>query len=135
MRDKIDGILKAFGNYIRGHNDFDIVYSEKLGYVSLQMQHLSGRAPEVLNIPEVLKTPEALLDVLFNEIINDVVFSPDNPRQEHDDPTLSEYEKAESCRRIAEILETMGDEDKTRYLAFMSTYVKEYPRNGEYSAG
>lgn len=68
MRDKIDGILKAFGNYIRGHDDFDIVYSEKLGYVSLQMQHLSGRAPEVLNIPKVLNTPKALLDVLFNEI-------------------------------------------------------------------
>ena len=64
------------------------------------------------------------MDVLFNEIINDVVFSPDNPQKEHDDPTLSEYEKAESCRRIAEILETMGDEDKTRFNVIPFLYIE-----------
>ena len=81
-------------------------------------------------MPVVMDTPETLLDALFNEVINDVVFSPDNPKQEHDDPTLTEYEETESRRRIMAILEKMQGEDKARYLDFLDTYIKEYPDNG-----
>ena len=124
MKDKLDAILKAFEDYIRVHDCFDIVYSEKIGYVKLQVPHPDNEVPVVMN------TPEALLDALFNEIINDVVFSPDNPQQEHDDQTLTEYEEAESRRRIMAILETMQGDDKARYLDFLDTYIKEYPENG-----
>ena len=119
----LDNILKAFAGYIREQDTFDIVYSEKIGYVGLQVHHPSDGVPEVLN------TPETLLDALFSEIITDVIFSPDNPQQKHDDPALTEYERTESCRRITAILETMGDEDKARYLDFLDTYIKEYPHN------
>ena len=98
MKDKLDTILKAFDDYIREHDFFDIVYSEKIGYVKLQVPHPDNEVPAVMN------TPETLLDALFNEIINDVVFSPDNPQQEHSDPALTEYEEAESRRRITAIL-------------------------------
>ena len=124
MKDKIEAILKAFGDYIRAHDEFDIVYSEKIGYVKLQVPHPDNE------VPVVMDTPETLLDALFNEVINDVVFSPDNPKQEHDDPTLTEYEETESRRRIMAILEKMQGEDKARYLDFLDTYIKEYPDNG-----
>ena len=120
MKDKLEAILNAFGDYIKAHDCFDIVYSEKIGYVKLQVPHPDNEVPVVMN------TPEALLDALFNEIINDVVFSPDNPQQEHDDQTLTEYEEAESRRRIMAILETMQGDDKARYLDFLDTYIKEY---------
>ena len=109
MKDKLDAILDAFGDYIRAHDSFDIVYSEKIGYVKFQVPHPDNE------VPAVMDTPETLLDALFNEIINDVVFSPDNPQKEHSDPTLTEYEEAESRRRIVTILETMQGGDKARY--------------------
>ena len=129
MKDKLDAILKAFDDYIREHDFFDIVYSEKIGYVKLQVPHPDNE------VPAVMDTPETLLDALFNEIINDVVFSPDNPQQEHSDPTLTEYEETESRRRITAILKTMEDGDKARYLDFLDTYIKEYPENGTQSGG
>ena len=82
-----------------------------------------------------MDTPETLLDALFNEVINDVIFSPDNPQQEHNNPALTEYEEAESRRRITAILKTMEGEDKARYLDFLDTYIKEYPENAEQSGG
>ena len=123
MKDKLDAILKVFDDYIREHDFFDIVYSEKIGYVKLQVPHPDNE------VPAVMDTPETLLDALFNEIINDVVFSPDNPQQEHNNPALTEYEEAESRRRITAILKTMEGKDKARYLDFMDTYIKEYPEN------
>lgn len=129
MKDKLNLILRAFGEYIRGRDDFDIVYSEKIGYIGIQMSCPGDGEPEVLNMPEILNTPEAMLDVLFNEIINDVMFSPDNPRQEHYGSTLTEYEETESRRRITAILETIEGEDKNRYLAFLDRYIREFPSN------
>lgn len=118
MKGKLDAILKAFGDYIREHNSFDIVYSEKIGHVKLQ-----APCPDK-EVPEVMDTPETLLGALFLEVINDMVFSPGNPR--HENPALTEYEKTESRRRITAILETMEDEDKARYFDFLDTYIKEF---------
>ena len=129
MKDKLDVILKSFGDYIRAHDCFDIVYSKKIGYVKLQVPHPDNE------VPAIMDTPETLLDALFNEIINDVVFSPDNPQQEHSNPTLTEYEETESRRRIMAILETMEDGDKARYLDFLDTYIREYPESGARSGG
>lgn len=117
----LDNILKAFGAYIREHDSFDIVYSEKIGYVKLQAPHPDKE------VVEVMDTPETLLGALFLEVINDVAFSPDNPR--HDDPALTEHEEMESRRRIKAILETMEDGDKARCLDFLDKYIKEYQEN------
>ena len=113
MNDKLEAILKAFADYIRDNDSFDIVYSEKIGYVKLQVPHPDNEVVEVLN------TPEALLDALFLEIINDVVFSPDNPR--HDGLAMTEHEETESRRCITAILETMEDGDKACCLDFLDT--------------
>ena len=113
MNDKLEAILKAFADYIRDNDSFDIVYSEKIGYVKLQVPHPDKE------VPEVMATPEILLDALFLEIVNEVVFSPDNPW--HDGLTMTEYEETESRRRITAILETMEDGDKACCLDFLDT--------------
>ena len=61
MKDKLDAILKVFDDYIREHDFFDIVYSEKIGYVKLQVPHPDNE------VPAIMDTPETLLDALFNE--------------------------------------------------------------------
>lgn len=114
---KLDNILAAFDNYIRTHSYFDIVYSGKIGYVQIQLEE------EELT---VIRSVQKLLDVLFNEIINDVRF--DGGAGEHDSSALSEDDAEEARRRITEILAAMGP-DGDDYLEFLEEYLEEYPDN------
>lgn len=116
----LNKIFDAFKEYIQGHQEFDIVYSEKIGYVRLQVSSPHDE------IAETIRTPENLLDTLFTEIINEVVYSSENSTHAHMDSAMTEQEKAESCRRITSILETMEEPYKTRYLAFLENYMEEY---------
>ena len=119
VRKKLDMILKAFEDYIDGQDYFDIVYSKKIGYVMILAQNPGEAGAEALD------TPEKMLDVLFNEIINDVIASPENTTHIPDSNTLTEYEKTESRRRIAAILETIED-GRENYLNFLDSYLKDY---------
>ena len=119
VRKKLDMILKAFEDYIDGQDYFDIVYSKKIGYVMILAQNPGEAGAEALD------TPEKMLDVLFNEIINDVIASPENTTHIPDSNTLTEYETTESRRRIAAILETMAD-GRDDYLKFLDSYLKDY---------
>ena len=123
-KQKLDAILKAFGDYIREQDFFDIVYSEKVGYVRILARNLADECPEWMD------TPERLLGSLFNDIINDAIFSPDNSKQEHEHLTLTEYEETECRRRITAILKTMEGEDAAHYLDFLDTYIKAYQEDG-----
>ena len=123
-KQKLDAILKAFGDYIREQDFFDIVYSEKVGYICILARNLADECPEWMD------TPERLLGSLFNDIINDAIFSPDNSKQEHEHLTLTEYEETESRRRITAMLKTMEGEDAAHYLDFLDTYIKAYQEDG-----
>jgi len=63
---QLDAILKAFESYIDGQDHFDIVYSKKIGYVWLLAEDPEAEAVRQLN------TPEAMLAVLFQGIIDEV---------------------------------------------------------------
>lgn len=119
VRRKLDSILKAFGDYIDSQDYFDIVYSKKIGYVMILAQNPGEAGAEALD------TPERMLDVLFNEIINDVINSPENKTHIADSNQLTEWEENESRRRIAAILEAMED-DRDDYLKFLDSYLREY---------
>ena len=122
VKEKLDTILKAFEGYIDGQDYFDIVYSKKIGYVMILAQNPGEAGAEALD------TPEKMLDVLFNEIINDMIASPENTTHIPDSNTLTEYEKTESRRRIAAILETMED-SRDDYLKFLDSYLKDYQKS------
>ena len=115
---KFDKIFKAFEGYIQEQNYFDIVYSNKIGYLRI-----------LVNSPEegaiVLKNPEQMMEYLCGDIISDVIYSPDNPRPSHNDLILTDYEEMESRRRLTLIFDTM-EGDKDYYLDFMEHYIKEY---------
>ena len=120
VKEKLDMILKAFEGYIDSQDYFDIVYSKKIGYVMILAQNPGEAGAEALD------TPEKMLDVLFNEIINDVIASPENTTHIPDSNTLTEYEKTESRRQIAAILERMED-GRDDYLNFLDSDLKDYP--------
>ena len=115
----LDNIFNAFARYIREQNEFDIVYSEKVGYVWFLVQDPSSAGAEVLD------TPAAMLDTLFDAIVNEVILSPDNPRYIPDAPTLTAYEETESRRRITAILDTM-EEDRDTCLCYLNVYLGTY---------
>ena len=118
-RQKLDAILKAFENYIDSQDYFDIVYSKKAGYL-----YFVVKAPEEAG-PELLDTPEKMLDVLFNEVINDVINSPENKSHIPDARTLTDWEEAESRRQLTAILEQIED-GGAAYLKFLDRYLKDY---------
>ena len=95
---KLDEILKAFGNYIREQDYFDIVSSEKIGYVIILAKHPGDAGAEQLD------TPEKMLDVLFNEIILDVTNATEGKGCDADSSAPLAHEEAESRRRITAIV-------------------------------
>lgn len=119
---KLDEILKAFGNYIREQDYFDIVYSEKIGYVIILAKHPGDAGAEQLD------TPEKMLDVLFNEIILDVTNASEGKGCDADSSAPLAHEEAESRRRITAILETIID-GKEDYLRYLDDYLKEYQKS------
>ena len=122
VRKKLDAILKAFSDYIDGQDYFDIVYSKKIGYVWIVVDPPGGAGPERLD------TPEKMLDVLFNEVINDVINSPENTTHIPDTCTLTEWEETESRRQLTAILERIED-GGTEYLNYLDTYINEYQKH------
>ena len=115
---KLDAILKAFKNYIDGQDYFDIVYSKKIGYVWIVVDN-----PEAAGA-EQLDTPEAMLDNLFNDIINDVV-APRESTSLTENHALTKSEEMECRRRITAILETIED-GADEYLVYLDSYLKDY---------
>lgn len=126
MKNELETILKAFADYIREQDYFDIVYSEKIGYVRI-LVHNPGDAGA-----EVMDTPETLLDALFNDIIGDVINAPGNRDPRADSPALNTYEETECRHRIAAILETI-EGDSSEYLDYLDDYLKTY--QDEYKGG
>ena len=118
VKKELDAILKAFENYIDGQNYFDIVYSKKIGYVWIVVDEPGAAGAEQLD------TPEALLDNLFNDIINDVI-APRSTTHLDEVHTLTESEEAECRRRITAILERI-EGGANEYLDYLDSYIKDY---------
>ena len=73
---------------------------------------------------ERLDTPEAMLDNLFNDIINDVV-APRESTHLNEAHTLTESEEAESRRRITAILEQI-EGGGAKYLEYLDEFIRDY---------
>lgn len=119
VRKELDSILKAFEKYIDSQSYFDILYSKKVGYLWIVVDPPGGAGTEQLD------TPEDMLDLLFNEMINDVINSPENKTHIPESRTLTEWEEAESRRRITAILEQIEDVG-IEYLEYLDEYLQSY---------
>ena len=120
VRKELDAILKAFEDYIDGQDYFDIVYSKKIGYVWIVADEPGAAGAEQLD------TPEAMLDNLFNDMINDVV-APRSTTHLNEAHTMTENEEAECRRRITAILEQIED-GESKYLEYLNEYIQDYQK-------
>ena len=118
VRKKLDAILKAFENYIDEQNYFDIVYSKKIGYIWIVVDQPGAAGAEQLD------TPEAMLNLLFNDVINDVV-APRESTSLTEAHALTESEETGCRRRITAILRTIED-GVDEYLDYLDGYLKDY---------
>lgn len=118
VRKKLESILKAFEKYIDSQSYFDIVYSKKIGYVWIVVDNPGAAGAEQLD------TPEAMLDNLFNDIINDVV-APRESTHLHETHALTESEEAKCRRRITAILEQI-EGGGAEYLEYLDEYIQDY---------
>lgn len=120
-KQKLDNILSAFHDYIQTHTYFDILYSDKIGYVRMKVEDPDDGEGLI-----VIRSAVKMLDVLFNEIINDVRFA--DQGKQHFSEKLTEEEAGEARRRITAILKPMGAEGED-YLHFLDFYLAGYPYN------
>lgn len=117
-RKKLDDILKAFEGYIDNQNYFDVVFSKKAGYLWIAVDDPRAQAPEQIN------EPGDLLDLLFNDIINDVV-APRQSTSLTEGRSLTEQETAEVHSRVSTILETI-DDSADEYLDYLNSFIQDY---------
>ena len=118
-RKKLESILKAFEKYIDSQDYFDILYSKKVGYLWVVVNPPGGAGAEQLD------TPKRMLDVIFNEVINDVINSPENRSHIPEARTLTGWEEAESRRQLTAILEQI--ESRTdEYLEYLDEFLQDY---------
>ena len=115
---ELDSILRAFEGYIDGQKFFDVVYSKKAGYLWIAVDDPRAQAPEQIT------EPEDLLNLLFNDIVNDVVA----PRQSTSltEPSgLTEQEQAEVRSKAAAILRVIP-EGANEYLDYLDSFIQDY---------
>ena len=118
-RKKLESILKAFEKYIDSQDYFDILYSKKVGYLWVVVNPPGGAGAEQLD------TPKRMLDVIFNEVINDVINSPENRSHILEARTLTGWEEAESRRQLTAILEQI-EGGGAEYLEYLDEYIQDY---------
>ena len=118
-RKKLESILKAFEKYIDSQDYFDILYSKKVGYLWVVVNPPGGAGAEQLD------TPKRMLDVIFNEVINDVINSPENRSHIPAARTLTGWEEAESRRQLTAILEQI-EGGGAEYLEYLDEYIQGY---------
>lgn len=114
----LDAIFDAFKSFVQKQNYFNIFYSPKVGYLRILVD-----SPEEGAI--VLDTPEVMLEYLCSDLICDIVYSLDNPKRSENDLFLTEYEKMESCRRLTEIFQVFGVDERCR-ANLANQYIKKY---------
>lgn len=118
---QLDRILSVFQEYIRAHWFFDIIYSEKVGFIRIKVEDPDDGEGLI-----VIRSAAQMMDVLINEVINDVRF--EDRETKHYFLKLSEAETEEVRRRVTKILGAMGP-DAEEYLLFLDRYMIDYPHN------
>ena len=116
-KSRMDYLLNTFGDYVSDNKEFDLAYSEKLGYLALVINPKSGIIEDIAP----LKDFDALLEELFLQIGNDVLAL--KMGGYHDDIELFPEEIVEVRRRAESILNNMS-QDREYCLAKLDHYLE-----------
>jgi len=115
---RIESIRKGFGNYIKKHSYFDILYSEKVGYVFL----IVDPEADAQYIP--IKSAREFIFFLYEQITNDVLLEKDAAF--YGDFVLTEEKREECFCRIGDIVQNM-EEEGTNCAELAEEFFAIYP--------
>ena len=99
---EMDRIAEAFSGYIHRHPSLDLLWSEKVGYVLLTVNHKKQCAEE----EHSFRTAETLAYRMFGEIVTDVALETGG---EHWHDELDEEETEEVWKRWTPFLEMLPE--------------------------
>ena len=71
VKEGIERVVSVFSDYIKTTPYFDIVWSDKVGYIYISIENCRGTVGDMDCI--VLDEPEELLDKLLNEMAVDIM--------------------------------------------------------------
>lgn len=71
VKEAIERVMRVFSDYIKTTPYFDIVWSDKVGYIYISIENCRGTVGDMDCI--VLDEPEELLDKLLNEMAVDIM--------------------------------------------------------------
>lgn len=113
VKEGIERVMSVFSDYIKTTPYFDIVWSDKVGYIYISIENCRGTVGDMDCI--VLDEPEELLDKLLNEMAVDIM--------EEGGHTLSPVEasaleRAEVERRLNAYLEQLPEYQGRLKLVF-----------------
>ena len=114
-KSRMDYLLATFGDYIRGNKRFDVVSSDKLGYIVMNIDK------DEVQVLLQIKDYDTLLNNMFNQISDDVLAL--KLVGYHDDIELFPEEIIEVRRRVEPILNTMS-QDREYCLAALDYYLE-----------
>lgn len=122
-RQRMDRIYQAFQSYIRSQDYFDMVYSEKVGYVEI----LVSDPTDLVAVR--FETADALLHELVERVIGNVVFASDNVERltGTDALKLSRREELKVRRCLMKILEPL-EKGQNHYLQLMDQHIKRHQK-------
>ena len=112
----LDKIYAAFRDFVDRSEEFDVVRSDKTGYLYCLTDDLSDWG-------HVLDTPEKMLSYLAAELVSEVAFS--HPALDRAGNALTDEEKATCRLRLSAILDQMSG-DTAAYRQFLWKYLEEY---------
>lgn len=114
-KNRIDGLRETFADYISNNKNFEVVYSEKFGYLSM---YIYKGKPEGF---KVLESFDAFLEEIFFNISGDVRAL--NMVGYHDDIDLFPEEIVVTRSRAEDILKTMT-QDREYCLKRLDYYLE-----------
>lgn len=112
VKEGIERVMSVFSDYIKTTPYFDIVWSDKVGYIYISIENCRGTVGDMDCI--VLDDPEELLDKLLNEMAVDIM--------EESGHTLSPVEasaleRAEVERRLSAYLDQLPEyQSRIKYV-------------------
>ena len=112
VKEGIERVVSVFSDYIKTTPYFDIVWSDKVGYIYISIENCRGTVGDMDCI--VLDEPEELLDKLLNEMAVDIM--------EEGGHTLSPVEasaleRAEVERRLSAYLDQLPEyQDRINFV-------------------
>jgi len=112
VKESIERVMSVFADYIKTTPYFDIVWSDKVGYIYISIENCRGTVGDMDCI--VLDEPEELLDKVLNEMAVDIM--------EEGGHTLSPVEasaleRAEVERRLSSYLDQLPEyKDRITYV-------------------